>query len=118
VNRDKEKATHYWKLAAMGGSVEARYNLGCEEANLGNLNRRLKHFMIAVKDGCNKSLKNIKILYSDGHATKDEYAKALRSYQAFLEERSRVIKETKRQQLMIETNTMNLLCRRRRIQIN
>ena len=42
--------------------------------------------MIAVEDGYHDSLKQIKELYKDGHATKDDYAKALKACQAYLEE--------------------------------
>ena len=42
--------------------------------------------MIAAGSGYNDSLKNIKQLYSNGYATKDDYAKALQAYQAYLKE--------------------------------
>ena len=83
VEIDKKKATHYFKLAAIGGNIEARYNLGVGEENAGNMNRALKHYMIAAGCGYNDSLKNIQELYTNGHATKDDYAKALRAYQAY-----------------------------------
>ena len=86
VERDENKAKHNWELSAMRGDAMARYNLGVIEANLGNLERALKHWMIAVKDGKSGTLKCIKALYSNGDATKDDYAKALRSYQAYLDE--------------------------------
>ena len=86
VERDMKKALHYWELAAMGGSMNARHNVGVEEWRAGNMERALKHYMIAVKDGNAGTLKCIKALYSNGDATKDDYAKALRSYQAYLEE--------------------------------
>ena len=86
VERDEKKAEHYYELAAMGGIVTARHNLGVVEGNKGNMDRALKHWMIAVKGGDYNSLKNIEILASGGDATKDDYANALRSYQAYLEE--------------------------------
>ena len=86
VERDMKKATHYYELAAMGGDVFARYNLGNEEERASNYGRALKHFMIAVGSGDNGSLQQIKELYLDGHATKDDYAKALKAYQAYLGE--------------------------------
>ena len=86
VERDEKKAKHYFELAAMGGNPYARHNLGNNEWRLGNIDRALKHFMIAVKDGHSDSMKNIKHLYKHGFATKDEYAKALRSYQVYLDE--------------------------------
>ena len=42
--------------------------------------------MIAVKDGDNDSLKCIKQLYSNGHATKEDYTTALQLYQEYLGE--------------------------------
>ena len=89
MERDEEKAKRYWELGAMLGHTSARYNLGVhQENNLGdlNLNKASKHYIIAVNDGCLDSLKRIKVFYTKGYATKDEYAKALRGYQAFLAE--------------------------------
>ena len=86
VVRDKKKVQHFYELAAMGGDVHARHNLGCFECNAGNYDRALKHFMIAVEFGNNGSLKNIKHFYMNGHATRDDYAKALKAYQAYLED--------------------------------
>ena len=86
VERDMKKAVHYWELAAMGGHVATRHNLGISEGLDGNIDRALKHFMIAVNFGDNDSLENIKQMYMDGDATKEDYAKALRAYQTYLVE--------------------------------
>jgi len=86
VDVDMKKATHYWELAAMRGSVDARYNLGVVEEKVGNYDRALKHYMIAARDGYSNSLENIKRVYKNGNATKADYAEALRSYQAYLVE--------------------------------
>jgi len=85
VEIDKKKATHYFELAAMRGNVMARHNLGNNEWHLGNMDRALKHYMIAVKDGYD-SLENIKRMHTDGHASKQDYTTALRAYQAYLAE--------------------------------
>ena len=85
VERDEEKAKHYLELAAMGGSAKARHDLGAMEGQAGNVDRALKHLMIATKDGVS-SLRNIKNMYKRGQATKDDYATALRSHQAYLDE--------------------------------
>ena len=42
--------------------------------------------MIAVEGGDHYCLKKIQGMYMAGHATKEDYAKALRSYQAYLDE--------------------------------
>ena len=86
VERDKKMANHYHELAAMAGNVTARYNLGADEYNAGNYDRELKHYMIAVSGGCTRSVKVIQQLYKNGRVTKDHYANALRSYQAYLNE--------------------------------
>ena len=86
INRDKKKALHYYELAAMGGHIEARYRLGALEEDAGNIDRALRHYMIAVRNGSKDSLTVIQDLYSRGKATKDEYTKALRAYQRYLGE--------------------------------
>jgi len=86
VERDEKKANYYYELAAMGGDVCARYNLGVREQYKGNMDRALKHLMIAVRSGDSVSLKIIKQLYSNGNATKDECTKALQLYQECLGE--------------------------------
>ena len=86
VERDKKMAKHYFELAAMEGNVMARHNLGAVEYKAGNFDRSLKHDMIAVRGGYTDSVKCIQDMYMDGHATKDHYANALRSHQAYLNE--------------------------------
>ena len=86
VDRDEKKANHFDELAAMQGSVYARHNLGCSECRVGNWDRAIKHFMIAAGGGNNNSVKGIQQLYTDGHATKEDYTKALQAYQEYLED--------------------------------
>jgi len=86
VEIDMKKAYYYYELAAIGGIVQARHNLGLMEGRAGNNERALKHWTIAVRDGESKSLKQIKVLYLNGHATKEDYTKALQLYQEYLVE--------------------------------
>ena len=86
VEVDKKKAMHYYELAAMRGDTVSRHNLGNNERRAGNIDRALKHHMIAVKDGDNDSLNEIKELYSNEQASKEDYKKALQSYQEYLGE--------------------------------
>ena len=65
VETDKKKGVYYYELAAMGGDVAARFNLGNNEERMGNFDRAIKHWMIAVGGGSSKSLKKIQELYSD-----------------------------------------------------
>ena len=86
VERDGKKADHYYGLAAMGGDEVARHNLGCAEARVDNWDRATKHWLIAAGDGYDDSVKHIQLLYKAGYATKDDYASALKNYQAYLDE--------------------------------
>ena len=40
---DKKKAKYYYELAAMGGHVKARHNLGALEITDGNIDRAFKY---------------------------------------------------------------------------
>jgi len=86
VEIDKKKAKHYYELAAMQGHVKARHMLGNIEGQAGNYDRAFRHYMIAVRDGGKESLDTIRKMLSFGHSTKDNYMKALISYQAYLDE--------------------------------
>jgi len=86
VEVDKKKAKYYYELAAMRGDVDSRFYLGAFEEHTGNMERALKHFMIAARGGESDSLDAIQELFMNGHATKKDYAQALRSYQAYIDE--------------------------------
>jgi TPR repeat protein len=86
VEVDTKKALQYWEDAAIRGNANARHMLSYVEQKAGNMDRAIKHHMIAVRGGDNSSLAIIQELYSGGQATRDEYTKALRSYQKYLDE--------------------------------
>ena len=81
VEVDEEKAKHYYELAAMNGSVNARFNLACAEGQAGNYQRALKHFILAARAGHEEALGMVKQVFMGGFVTKDEYANTLRVYQ-------------------------------------
>ena len=86
LEMDKKKAKHHWKISAMMGSIDARYNLGCYERDDGNIDRAMKHFMIAAKYGDDASLQIITICHTAGHMSKEDFAKTLREHQASQDE--------------------------------
>ncbi|EJK71235.1 hypothetical protein THAOC_07346, partial [Thalassiosira oceanica] len=86
VEKDMAKAFRHFEEAAMSGHVRARYNLGCREYNAGNYDLALQHWMISAKLGDDDSLNNVKGLFMNGLATKDDYASALRGHQSAIEE--------------------------------
>jgi TPR repeat protein len=85
VEKDMKKYKYYMEEAAIGGQPDARHNLGREERHNGRFERARKHFIIAANLGYEKSLECLKDLYADGYASKEDYANALRGYQAALE---------------------------------
>ena len=87
VEKDMKKAVYHLEPAAIGGHPDARILLAAhEEGNNGRKERAAKHLMIAANLGYDPSLKPIKDLFVVGIVSKDEYAAALRGYQAAVNE--------------------------------
>ena len=68
--------------AAIRGHPDARFNLGCEEEGNGNMQRAVKHFIIAANLGHNKALDAVRENFVDGFVSKEDYEAALRGHQA------------------------------------
>ena len=86
VQKDEEKAVYHWEQAAMGGHPFARYNLAGYEMENGRMERAARHHIIAANLGYDPSLKSIKALFVKGIVSKEDYAAALRGYQAAVNE--------------------------------
>jgi len=80
VEKDFKKAQHYYTLAAMGGDLHARHNVGALEGKAGNEYRAFKHYIVAARAGFKESLDRVKLGYMAGYVTKDDYANTLRSF--------------------------------------
>jgi TPR repeat protein len=86
VERDEAKARHYTELAAIGDCVTSRQNVGVYEDKAGNLDKSIKHSIIAAGYGHPGSLINIRSAFMAGDATRGDYEEALRAYQQYIEE--------------------------------
>ena len=86
VEKDTAKAIQHFEVAAVKGVAKARNNIGALERSAGNYDLALQHYMIAAKLGHRRSLNNVKKLLVSCHATKADYAEALRGYQSAIEE--------------------------------
>ena len=86
VEVDMKKAKYYYELAAMMGSIVARCNLGIMEGRAGNIERAIKHRLIAARAGDKLSLNKVKDYFMQGIVTKDEYASTLRAHHKSLDE--------------------------------
>ena len=78
IGKDMIRAVKHYEIAAKQGHVSARHNLGIYEHNSGNYGPALKHWMISAKLGHLGSLDEIKDMYTEGLASKCDYAEALR----------------------------------------
>jgi hypothetical protein len=90
VEKDMEKVVYHMEEAAIAGHPDARYNLGVVEKKSGRFERARKHFIIAANLGF---LNQLRILYADGNASKEEYFDALRAYQAAVDATKSVERE-------------------------
>lgn len=82
VEKNEKKEVYHLEQAAIGGHPDARFNLGCHEHSNGRTNRAMKHYIIAAKLGYDDALHNVKLGFTDGFVSKDDYASTLRGHQA------------------------------------
>ena len=86
VQKNKAKAAEFYTKAALQGHFESRNNLGGSEAEQGNYDRAVRHYLISAKMGYKVSLEMIKQMFMAGIATKEQYTQALQGYQDAVEE--------------------------------
>mmetsp|Transcript_10686 Transcript_10686/g.18968 ORF Transcript_10686/g.18968 Transcript_10686/m.18968 type:complete len:293 (-) Transcript_10686:73-951(-) len=80
VPANTKKAMHHNTIAAIGGNTQARNNLGASEAVAGNFPRAMKHFVIAASAGFENAMKGLRMGYSEGYISKEDFDNALRAY--------------------------------------
>jgi TPR repeat protein len=85
VEVDMKKAVYHWEKAAIGGNPFARHNLACIEEENGNIERAVKHFIIAANLGYDVSMKALWDVFKTGYISKDDLAATLRLHQAALD---------------------------------
>jgi len=82
VEKDKEKKMYHLEEAAIGGHLDARFNLGCEGWNNDNNESAAKHWIIAANLGHDESIKALMSAFKEGKVCKEYLAAALRAHQA------------------------------------
>jgi hypothetical protein len=82
VEKDMKRAVYHWEQAAIGGHPFSRGLLAAQEMKNNRPERAAKHLTIAANLGCNDSLQQVKELFVKGIVSKEDYAAALRGYQA------------------------------------
>eukprot|EP00985_Skeletonema_marinoi_P006557 scaffold2836_cov95-Skeletonema_marinoi.AAC.3 len=89
VEKDEKKAMHHMEEAAISGHPYARYELGCLEDDIAignNIERAVKHWIIAANQGSDESIKALMDVYKGGFVSKENLAAALRAHQAAVDE--------------------------------
>ena len=83
VEKDEGKEIYHLEEAAIDGHPNARYNLGFIEWNSrNNVERAVKHWIIAATQGDNDSIKWLMKAFKDGLMEKEDLAAALRARKA------------------------------------
>ena len=82
VQKDEGKMIYHLEEAAIAGHPDARYLLGDHEYKNDNLDRAVKHFIIAASQGEDESIKMLMKAFKQGHVSKDDLAVALRAHKA------------------------------------
>ena len=82
VEKDEGKEIYHLEEAAIGGHPSARHNLGWLELNNDNLERAVKHWIIAATHGGDGSIKALMKAFKLGLIDKDVLAAALRAHKA------------------------------------
>ena len=82
VQKDEEKEVYHLEEAAIGGAPYARYFLGWHEYDNGNIERAVKHWIIAATQGEDGSIKALMGAFRGGLISKEELAATLRAHKA------------------------------------
>jgi TPR repeat protein len=82
VEKDEKKKIFHLEEAAILGHPYARYNLACYEVRSGQIERSVKHLIIAANLGVDQSINGLKQMYKDGLVSKEDFAAALRGHHA------------------------------------
>ena len=83
--KDEGGEIYHLEEAAIGGHPIARYHLGWHENNNGNVERAVKHWIIAASQGDGESIKELMDMFKMGFLEKDVLAAILRAQKAAVE---------------------------------
>jgi TPR repeat protein len=77
---DVKKAKFHLEIAAMAGDEEARYNLGCMEAQFRNIERAVKHWTIGASAGCFRAMHHMLIALKKCDVSRETMDTTLTAY--------------------------------------
>ena len=86
VEKDEKKRVYHLEEAAIGGHPDARFIFALYEESKGEIERAVKHFIIAANLGDDESIQKLKQYYKNGNVSKEDFAAALRTHYAAVNE--------------------------------
>mmetsp|Transcript_12335 Transcript_12335/g.20317 ORF Transcript_12335/g.20317 Transcript_12335/m.20317 type:complete len:298 (-) Transcript_12335:145-1038(-) len=93
IEKNEGNKTHHLEEAAISGHPMARRNLGLHDKNNGNMERAVKHFIIAATLGLDDAIKALMQAFKRGHVSKEDLAAALRAHQDAVDETKSPLRE-------------------------
>ncbi len=87
VDKNKEREVYHAEESAICGNPDSRVFLGCEEWGNGNIERAVKHWIIAAKQGDDESMKALMDAFKKGCIGKEDLTTTttLRAHQAAID---------------------------------
>ena len=85
VEKNEGKYIHHLEEAVIAGHPQARFNLGVHENCNGNVDRAVKHWIIAAAQGEDRSMKALMEVFRQGVVAKDDLDSALRAQKSALD---------------------------------
>jgi hypothetical protein len=64
----------------MAGNEMARYNIGMDESNSGNMERAVKHWTISASAGHHKAMHELKTLFEQSYVSRESIESTLTAY--------------------------------------
>ena len=92
VEKDEKKAFHFYQLAAMGGDVTSRFNLGVQCARL-RMEDTIEHWKISAGAGFEFALEKIEMLLECKALSEEAYESVLTAYLSSRDELKSVERE-------------------------
>ncbi len=82
---NEERSVYHLERAAIGGHAEARHILGCVEEYNGNIDRAVKHYIIAANLGYEDSMKEVWDFFKSECIAKEDLEATLRTHTAAID---------------------------------
>ena len=77
---DMKKMRYHYEAAAVAGNEVARFDLGCMEFNDGNMERAIKHWIVAASAGHYQVMRHLNLCVEKVHVSRKSIDSTLAAY--------------------------------------